>query len=383
MGFISRLFGVSSGPRDAGSGVRGEESVFQIPWRCEATSDDAELRNARVLVSDIGGITAADIAPIRRLCRQAGHALVLVTPGVDRSVLQLMGEGDTRAIKAVGLSDQPLRGLLDDVAAITGASVLCKSLGLGLSFPNSLPRLAEHGIVVPDFTWKQVSLHDLGAVGHLRITRDGTEFHWPELPQGRKRCVQAYTTCLLGEEPTPGRDERLRRLWTATALLPDQDKAMAMLHSDFTPEYPLCLASPYFVTEPGSMECRLDDALVAVFGEPLADLEVLVRLLGLAAVQGRPLLLLAPSVSDEALAICVVNKLRGIVCSAVAVPQTESEEAEAMRADIASRTGARVIRLSLADPSQRDRPDDLLGEVKSLRATDAGLAMTPGVPSDD
>jgi hypothetical protein len=385
MGFLSRLFGSSSDSRKEESIFQGEESVFRIPWHSEAASGDCGLLNVYVLLSDIEGLTASDIAPIREKCKQAGRPLVLVTPGVDWSILQLLGDGDTTAIKAIPLPDQPLGGLLGDVAAITGGNVLCKPLGLGLSFPDSLASLAKNGIVIPDLTWKQLSLHDLAAVDHLRITRDGTQFHWTDLPQERKRYVQAFSAVLMREEPSPGRDERLRRLWTATALLPDKTKTetVAMLQSDFSPEYPFGLALPYFVTEASSMECQLDDALVAIFGEPLRDLDVLVRLLGLVVVRGRPLLLLAPSVSDEALAICVVNKLRGILCCAAAIPRTQTEKAGALLAEVASRTGAKILRPSIATPSQRDRPDDSLGTVKSLRATNAGLTITPGGASDD
>jgi hypothetical protein len=374
MGFLSRLFGSSSGSHEEeSSGSHGEESVFRIPWFSETGTGDCELQDAYVLLSDIEALTASDIAAIREKCKQAARPLVLVTPGVDRSVLPLLREGDTTAIKATPLPDQPLGGLLDDLVVIAGGRLLCRPLGLGLSFPESLSSLAEQGIVIPNLTWEQLSLDDLAAVDRLRITRDGVELCWVALPQGRKRYVQAYTATLLRGEPTPGRDERLRRLWTATGLLPDEAERAAMLLSESAAEYPFGLASPYFVTEPGNMECRLDDALVAVFGEPLCDLDLLVCVLGRVVRHGRPLLLLAPSVSDEVLAICVVNKLRGILPCAAAVPRSQSEVLAAMLAEIADRTGAKVVTRSDAHRSQEE---GFLGRAMTVQVTCAGTSLT-------
>ena len=121
------------------------------------------------------------------------------------------------------------------------------------------------------------------------------------------------------------------------------------------------------------LECLLDDAWVAIFGEPLDDLELLVRLLDRTSATGRPMLLVAPSVSDEALAICVVNKLRGIVQCAVAIPRTPSPETAGLLADIARRTGARVV--AGAD-SDRLQDEGSLGRATTVRATCDGMALT-------
>jgi hypothetical protein len=383
MGFFSRLFGASSGPHESStdsdessSGSPAAEAVFQIPWGSEATIGDCELQDPRVLLADVEGLTASNIAPLRDLCRRAGKPLAVVTPGVDRSFLQLLSEGDLVAIKATDLPGQPVRNLLADVAVIAGGNVLLKELGFGLDFPESLSQLAQQaqqGICVPDLSCESLTLNSLFRVHGIIINREGTEFRWPKITPGRQRDVQAYTAVILREEPTPGRDERLRRLCTAAACLPDKAKAEALLHTDFSAEYPLGLASPYFVTEPSTLECRLDEAFLAVFGEPLNDLELLVRLLGRVAVDGRALLILAPSVSDEALAICVVNKLRGILLSAMAVPRTQSPETAGMLADIAQRAGAQVVTQSDA---RRLQGQGFLGRTATVRVTCDGMTLT-------
>ena len=354
MGFFSRLFGSSAGSHQEES--HQEESVLRIPWSSQTGTGDCELREAYVLVSDIAGLTVPDIAPIREKCKKAGRPLVLVTPGVEQSIVQLLGEGDTLAIKATPLPGQPLRGLLEDLAVITGGAFLCKPLGFGISFPDWLAGMAEKDIWIPRHSWEGLTLGDLGRVRRLLIHRDATEFRGPG---GQRQVAEALAIQLLREEPTPGRDERFRRLCTAAGYLPDEAKMVALLHTDFSAEYPLGLASRYFVTDPNTQECRLDDASVAVFGEPLDDLQTLVRLLGRVAADGRPLLLVAPSLSDEALAICVVNKLRGIVLGAVAVPRTRSPGTAGMLADVARRTGAVVV--ARAD-SERLQKEALLAE---------------------
>lgn len=243
------------------SGSQEKEGVFQIPWPSETGIGDRELRDACVLVSDIEGLTASDIAPIREQCKQAGRPLVLVTPGVDRSVFPLLGEGDMVAIKASELPDQPVRGPQEDVAVITGGFVARKELGFSPSFPDLPPDISTRGIYIPGDAWAGLTLRDLGRVERLFINRDGTEFHGPGAP---RHVALAYTTQLLREEPTPGRDERLRRLCTATGCLPDKAKAATMRRADFSAEYPLGLASRYFITDPNTLECRLDDACVAI-----------------------------------------------------------------------------------------------------------------------
>ncbi|MFH1265549.1 MAG: hypothetical protein ABIK89_07450 [Planctomycetota bacterium] len=382
MGFLSRLFGRSANAAAEPRTVAPPQP-FQLPWCCQGSTEGLELNNPRVLISDFEGITASNVATIRDACRRAGSPLVVVTPGVDASFLQLLSEGDLVAIKATDLPGQPVDNLLADLAVITGGNDLRTELGFGLAFPESLSKMAEHGIHVPDFSWESLTLDSLARLIRIVVSREGVEFYCAEqlVPQ---RDVQARMARILREPSTAGREERLRRLYTAderlrrlctvTGSLPDKAKTLGSLHTDFSTEYALGLASPYFATDANTMECRLEDAYVAVFGEPLNDLELLVRLLGRIAAAGRPLLILARSVSDEVLAICVVNKLRGIIQGAVAISRTPSQDPRAMLAEIAGRTGAQVITQTEA---RRVQGQGFLGRAATVRATRDGMALTP------
>jgi len=78
--------------------------------------------------------------------------------------------------------------------------------------------------------------------------------------------------------------------------------------------------SPYFITNPGNMTCEFENALVLIHEKKISNLRSLLPVLEKAAASGRPLLIIAEDVENEALAALVVNRLRGglAVCAAKA-----------------------------------------------------------------
>src|SRR5678815_36853 len=83
--------------------------------------------------------------------------------------------------------------------------------------------------------------------------------------------------------------------------------------------------SPYFVSDAENMEAVLDKPLVLLTEYKISAVRDLLPVLDYAARTGRPLLLVAEDVEGEALAMLVVNRLRGTVQS-VAVKAPESGE---------------------------------------------------------
>ena len=69
--------------------------------------------------------------------------------------------------------------------------------------------------------------------------------------------------------------------------------------------------SPYFVTDPNTMEAELEDAYILVFEKKITNVKDLVPLLEQVVQQGKPLLIVAEDVEGEALATLVINRLRG------------------------------------------------------------------------
>ena len=101
--------------------------------------------------------------------------------------------------------------------------------------------------------------------------------------------------------------------------------------------------SPYFVTNTEKMECEMDRPLILIHDKKISNLKDMLPLLEASAQNGRPLLIIAEDVDQEALATLVVNRLRGSlkVC-AVKAPGFGDRRKE-MLEDIAVLTGGTVI----------------------------------------
>src|SRR5215213_6093282 len=68
--------------------------------------------------------------------------------------------------------------------------------------------------------------------------------------------------------------------------------------------------SPYFVTNPETMEAELDDPYILVYEKKVSSNGDLVPVLEKVLQQGKPILIIAEEVEGEALATLVVNKMR-------------------------------------------------------------------------
>src|SRR5271157_1910400 len=101
--------------------------------------------------------------------------------------------------------------------------------------------------------------------------------------------------------------------------------------------------SPYFVTDPQSMECELEDPYILIYEKKISNSKDLVPLLEAVFRQGKPILIIAEEVDGEALATLVINKMRGTFkCAAVKAPGY-GDRRKAMLEDIAVLTGSRAI----------------------------------------
>ena len=101
--------------------------------------------------------------------------------------------------------------------------------------------------------------------------------------------------------------------------------------------------SPYFVTNSDKMECEMENPYILLYDKKISNLKDMLPVLEAVAQSGRPLLIIAEDVDNEALATLVVNRLRGsLKICAVKAPGFGDRRKE-MLEDIAILTNGTVI----------------------------------------
>lgn len=126
--------------------------------------------------------------------------------------------------------------------------------------------------------------------------------------------------------------------------------------------------SPYFMTNPETMECVMDSPLILLCEKKVNNFKALIPVLDGATRSGRPLIIIAEDVETDVLTALVVNRLRAqLKVCAVKAPGF-GERRKAMLEDIAVLTNARVVRQDCGD--NWDEVDtDWLGTAESVVVT--------------
>ncbi len=101
--------------------------------------------------------------------------------------------------------------------------------------------------------------------------------------------------------------------------------------------------SPYFINNAEKQMSILDNPYVLLYDKKVANVRDLLPLLEQVAKAGRPLLVIAEEVENEALATLVVNNLRGILKTCAVKAPGFGDRRKAMLEDIAVLTGGQVI----------------------------------------
>jgi len=129
--------------------------------------------------------------------------------------------------------------------------------------------------------------------------------------------------------------------------------------------------SPYFLTNPTSMEAVLENALILIHEKKISNLAEILPLLNKIATAGRPLLIIAEDVESEALAALVVNKLRGVLKVCAVKAPGFGDRRKALLGDIAAVTAGTFI------------SEDLGQKLENIELSDLGSAQRIVVDKDN
>ncbi|MDR1435341.1 MAG: chaperonin GroEL [Puniceicoccales bacterium] len=135
--------------------------------------------------------------------------------------------------------------------------------------------------------------------------------------------------------------------------------------------------SPYFVNNPNSMECVLENAYILIYEKKISALNDLLPLLQTVAQSGKPLILIAEDIEGEALAALVVNKLRGTLNVCAVKAPGFGDRRKAMLEDIAILTGGKFISEDLGIKLESVAIDDL-GRAKRIAVTKEDTTIVEG-----
>jgi chaperonin GroEL len=101
--------------------------------------------------------------------------------------------------------------------------------------------------------------------------------------------------------------------------------------------------SPYFMTNPNSLEAVMENAYILLHEKKINNLSELLPLLNKIVAGGRPMLIIAEDVEAEALAALVINKLRGTLNVAAVKAPGFGDRRKAMMGDLAAVCGGQFV----------------------------------------
>lgn len=140
--------------------------------------------------------------------------------------------------------------------------------------------------------------------------------------------------------------------------------------------------SPNFITDIPARRCELDDALVLFHEKKISSARDLIPALELVAKQNKALLIVAEDVEGDALAMLVVNRIRGTLrCAAVKAPGF-GDSRKAMLQDMAAVTGGRAMLEDTGDKLDTVRLEDL-GAAKRVVIDKDSTTIIEGAGSRD
>lgn len=140
--------------------------------------------------------------------------------------------------------------------------------------------------------------------------------------------------------------------------------------------------SPYFVNAQESMSVKMDDPYILIYNKKISAVNELLPLLEKIAKVGKSLLIIAEDIEGEALAVLVVNKLRGTLNVCAVKAPGFGDKRKDMLEDIAVLTGGKLITDELGVKLETIELSDL-GRSKSVIVTKENTTIVSGQGSTE
>merc|ERR1719478_1425159 len=135
--------------------------------------------------------------------------------------------------------------------------------------------------------------------------------------------------------------------------------------------------SPYFITNNKMQKVELEDPLVLLYDKKISTVQAILPVLEAVSKSQRPLLLMAEDVDGEALAVLIVNKLRGGLKVAAVKAPGFGDNRKAILQDLSVLTGAELISEETGGKLE-DVQLEQLGQVKTVEIAKDDTIMLDG-----
>ena len=140
--------------------------------------------------------------------------------------------------------------------------------------------------------------------------------------------------------------------------------------------------SAYMCTDMEKMEAVLENPLVMVTDKKISSVQEILPVLEQVAKSGEKLLIIADDIEGDALAMLVLNKIRGGLNSVAVKAPSFGDKRKAILEDIAILTGATLISSDLA-MELKDATVDMLGRAKTVKVDKDNTTIVEGAGDKD